>query len=523
MPKQKSTSFPFKCWLSLYLLALACYFPFLLNFFWGNHDWSWIKEYVPFLSGIFEGRFSQFILQTVLFSGNILPVLTISIGLLLYTLSALLLEKLWQVPDRYCLLIGLLLVTAPYTLSWFYFAFLTLSCLSWPFVVVYAFYLMNRETQHILFCHFVAILLLMLAIGGYPPIINMIGTVFFALVISDLCLKKYSFRIIGRKYVPQVLCVVCAALLVLLVQYLLKRYGLQQDTYNTASINISHLADNLRLCISSAVSQFFYTTSFIEGFYKYANLFLFLLAIAQLGIEIPKTFQHIILLILAVIGLILSSNITLLLAQNTVYVYHEPRIEFFGLPYIYGFAIVILLKCSGQLIRNVTYLTSILLLVYNFSAAAHCAKVWSLGFKAETLQMERFISRVENHPQFNPNNGYTFVQSGTINMRKRYYPQRGLIKHDSYTLEAPYVPWHLPYKAYTFYYPTVFVQKDFDIYWRFVPPSDIPMSDGLGEYITSGARPWPHTESIYVSPELIVLTLTSEGKGLAHHWYNQYY
>ena len=85
------------------------------------------------------------------------------------------------------------------------------------------------------------------------------------------------------------------------------------------------------------------------------------------------------------------------------------------------------------------------------------------------------------------------------------------------------MPWHLPYKAYTFYYPTIFVKKDFDVYWQFVSPLDIQMSEALKRYITFDAKSWPQSEAFYVSPELIVLTLTSEGKSLAERWYNEHY
>lgn len=523
MQKQKSTSFLYKCWLNLYLMTLVCFLPFLFNFFWGNHDWSWVKEYVPLFSGVFEGRFSQFLLQTLFFSGNILPVLTISFGLLLFTLSVLVVMKLWQVPDKYMLLVGLLIVTAPYILSWFYFAFLTLSCLAWPLAVVCAFYLLNKEHKHIGLSCVGAILLFGLALGGYPPIINMVGTIFFTLVIGDLCLKKHGLRYLWRKYLLQVICVLCAGLLVLLVQYWLKQYNLQYDTYNTARIHLDNLFSNLKLSFYASVAQFFYTTSFIESFYKYVNLFLLVLAFVQLGIEVPKNIGHIAVLIFAICGLFFSSNITLLLAANTVYVEHEPRIEFFGLPYIYGFAVVILLVKSQQFIRNLGYTLGVLIIFYNFSAAAYCAKVWHMGFKAETLQMERIVARMEEQVQFNPYQHYTFVQSGTVNLRRRYYPLNGLIKHDSYTVTAPYVPWHLPYKAYTFYYPTIFVKKDFDVYWQFVSPLDIQMSEALKRYITFDAKSWPQSEAFYVSPELIVLTLTSEGKSLAERWYNEHY
>jgi len=525
MAKNKSTSFPYQCWLKIYLLSLLCFAPFLINFMWGNHDWSWVKEYTPLLSGVFEGRFSQFILPTVLFSGNILPVLSIAAGLLFYSLAAVLLLNLWNIKNNHtiCFLLGIFIITAPYTLSWFYFAFLTLSCLSWTFVIVYAFYLINKSNLSKKWSFPLSALCMALALGGYPPVINMIGVIFFTLILNDVCLNNYTPKTIMKKYIPQAFIVLCGALLFWVAMHILKHYQLQYDTYNTANISLKSLTDNFLMTFATAFSQFLNTTSFIETPYKYLNLVVFLLALITLITHTPKRASSYLFLILALIGMLFSSVLTLILTPNTAYVQNEPRIEFFGIIYIYAFAFSILLTNASQLIKNISYATILSLICYNFATASYCAKVWNLGFRAENSQMERFISRLENIPEFNPNQSYTFIQSGTVNMRSRYYIKTNVFKPDSYTLTAPYVPWHLPYKAYTFYYPKVFVKNDFDIYWQFITPQSLTMTDNLKEYLTLGALPWPKQESIFISPELIILTLTPAGKNLGADWYHKHY
>lgn len=525
MANRKSTSFPYQCWFRIYLLSLLCFAPFLINFIWGNHDWSWIKEYTPLLSGAFEGRFSQFILPTILFSGNILPLLSVAGGLLFYSLAAVLVLKLWESKSNkiLCLLLGLYIITSPYTLSWFYFAFLTLSCLSWTLVIILAFYLINKTNLSKKCSYPLSITLLTLALGGYPPVINMIGVIFFTLVLNDVCQNKYTPKTVIRKYLPQAFIVICAALLFLAFQHLLKHYHLQYDTYNTAGISLDRLVNNFLMTLSTAFSQFLHTTSFIETPYKYGSLIIFILAIITLIARTPKHLNSYLLFALALLGMLFSSVLTLLLTPNTVYVQNEPRIEFFGIIYIYAFAFTVLFKNATQLIKNITYTILLLLICYNFATAAYCAKIWNLGFKSEALQMERFIARLENMPEFNPNQSYTFIQSGTLNMRQRYYINTPTLKHDSYTLTAPYVPWHLPYKAYTFYYPTVFVNRDFDIYWQFITPEALTLTEDLKEYLTIGALPWPKQESIYISPNLIILTLSPEGKKRSADWYHNHY
>ena len=75
MDNAAQKSYPFlpsgfygRIWLKLWIATLLVFLPFLFNFLWGNHDWEWIRKGTPLFSGVFEGRFSQFILQNFLFS-----------------------------------------------------------------------------------------------------------------------------------------------------------------------------------------------------------------------------------------------------------------------------------------------------------------------------------------------------------------------------------------------------------------------------------------------------------------------
>lgn len=520
MNNSKQTSFLIKSWSVVAVLSILCYSSLLTNFIWGNHDWSWIKEYTPLLSGLFEGRFTQFILPNLLFSGNILPIFSAAGGLLLYSLSAVLLLKLWQTPEQksYYILLALNIVIAPYTLSWFYFSFLTLSCLSWPFFTILGFISLNHQTKY----HtniLLATILFILTLGGYPPAINMIGTIFFTLILQDLCLKGLTPKSLIKKYVPHVISLLCAIFIWLFILYLLKKYNFQQDTYNTASIDLNILPQKIYFCLKAALQQFTTTTSFISYFYKYISLCLVLAAFIELFINLPKKTSSICFFAISVLGLLLASVTTLLVAQNTAYVLNEPRIEFFSLPYIYAFSGFVLLNKKNHFIQNLTITLLCLIILHHINTTAYASKIWLLGFKAENTYAERFISRLEEHTSFKPQtNQYTFIQGGTLNFRKNYYIPQKDEKTDSYTLTAPYIPWHLPYKAYTFYYPYVFVAQDFDIYWSFVPPNAFDLTPNVIKYITNSARPWPNKNATYISPSLLILTLTSEGQWNAQNW-----
>lgn len=508
----------------LFMLAVLFFLPFVINFLWGNHDWGWVKENTPLLSGVFEGRFSQFILQTVLFSGNILPIFTILSSLLIFSSAALLLLDMWNAPKRslYLALLGINLVASPYTSPWLYFAFITLSCLSWPLAVIGAFKLLSRSSKPTHF--FAAITLFTLSLGGYPPIINTIGVIFCTLALNNLCFDRFTPRSLIKKYTPAACSILISGILLLVIQHLLKKYGLQYNTYNTAGLTLSSLPEKLRLSASVAIKQFFITTSFIPFFYKYTTLFFVLLAFFQLFKKLPKSAANIFLFSILIVGMLFSSVITVFCAENTPYVLYEPRIDFFGLIYIYIYSAAVLLRSSSKAIKNLTLVLLFLLSFHRFNTIAFTSKVWILGMKAETNLAERTISRIESTPNFTPElSNYTFIQGGTISLRPKYYPVSVTEKQDTYTLTAPYIPWHLPTKAYLFYYPVNFVAEDFDVYWRFIPPHVVPQTEDYTRYLFHTAYPWPSPTALFINSSHIILTQTYEGRGAAQDWFDTHF
>lgn len=510
-----------KSWYGIYTLTLFGALPFLLSFIWGNHDWGWVKEGTPLFSGVFEGRFSQFILPVILFSGNILPVFSLACALAYLSVTALLLLKLWQLPQKYLLyiLLGLNITLAPYTISWFYFNFIVLSCLSWTCIITLGFYLLSSTKLNKTLSAVLATTLFTLALGGYPPCINMIGVIFFTLFLRDLYTNNPNIKSLIKKYMLYALTIIIAAALFLIIQYALKIHHLQYDTYNTAGITLINLPAKILLCLQISLEQFTHKTSFIDSFYKYAMLILCVSALIKLFLDLKKNYNLLGLGLLSILGLLLSSIITTIVAENTHYVLYEPRIEFFSLPYIYTFAAAILLTSKKPFMRNLTLLILTLVLFHNINTITYAAKIWNLGFKAETNLSERIVSRIENHPNFiNQNNLYAFVQSDAISIRQKYYQPNTNEIIDSYTVTAPYIPWHLPTKTYTFYYPNNFINRDFDVYWKFISANEIPVNPSVINYINDKSIIWPHEKALYIDSSLILLMMSKHGQNSAKQW-----
>lgn len=519
------SGFYFRSWIRLSFCTTLIYLPFLINFIWGNHDWEWIRKTTPLLSGVFEGRFSQFILPNILFSGRILPVFSLLTALSIFSAAAVMLLKLWQLPqkNRLFLLAGLFLTGSPYTISWLYFSFLTLSILSWIGAVTLAFILLeNRPHSNFPKLSFLsAVLLFTLALGGYPPIINTIGVIFFTLLLTRLCLWKMTVRSAVKQIFPHIVALFLSTIAVLLIQYCLKRHHLQADTYNTAGISFSELPDKLLLCAQTAFRQFFTVKTFISDSCKYFGLLLFLMATVNLWHILPKQLSSVIFFILSVAGMLFSCTLTLLAAQNISYVLNEPRIDFFGLPFIYAFSAAVLLNSAEKLPCNLTVAVLCTLIISNANTLSLASKIWIQGFKTEMNFTERVLKRLENTDGFSPQKQYFFIQGGTLDFRSRYADSRQ--NTDSYTLTAPFIPWHLPSKAYLFYYPYNFIRADFDVYWSYVDTEKVPLTLGMVHYLQNDISVWPEQSALYINPETVILTVSRDGKSRAQNWIRKNY
>ena len=520
-------SFLLKNWLRLFALSLIFYSHFLFYFIWGNHDWGWVKETTPILSGLFEGRFSQFILQTILTEGKILPIFTIFFALLFFSLSAILFIEIFKLQRKsfLYLIIGLFITTSPYIISWLYFHFITLSCLSWPLFIIFGYLLLIKvpNSSHPKTLTSISGILFLLSLGGYPPSLNLICCMLFFIIINDLCFNKLTPKFVIKKSIPIIIAIIFSVLGLVIIQHYLTKYNLQHPTYNTAQLNINTIPQKLYSTILISLKQFIITTSFISYFFKYLTLCTTILSIITLYINSPKTIIHYTLLTLSIIGVLISSVLTVFIAQNTYYVISQPRIEFFGIFYIYIFSILVLQKSNNAFLKNLSYVAIILLILYNTNTLSYAAKIWNIGFKSETLLADRIITSIEKHKNFDLNKKYTFVQGGTLDFRSRFYLPKKSEKLDSYTLTAPYIPWHLPSKAYKFYYPKDFFGNDFDIFWSYVNPLQIKITNDLYQYLDNQSKPWPKNNSIFIDNNTIILTLTQDGKQKGKQWIRNIY
>ena len=107
--------------LSIFMALNIVFLPYIFSFFIGNHDWDWIKgvnQVLSLTTGMFEARFSKFILNVALFSGHVFPVLNTVVSFLFLAIGALLLINYLLIKTSTAkLLIGLICVLQPFILG----------------------------------------------------------------------------------------------------------------------------------------------------------------------------------------------------------------------------------------------------------------------------------------------------------------------------------------------------------------------------------------------------------------------
>lgn len=483
-----------------FLIINFAYLYHSLNFMWGNHDVVFIKERLFLSSGLFEGRFSQFIPQVLLTNGQILPLLNNLLGFTFLTIALWLLAKYWNIPKsllNYVLFISFF-ATLPFTLSWLYFTFITMSCLFWTMLIILGLYLsaLIYDQKQKIILSLIATLCFYLSFGGYPPVINTIFIGLSAHCLINYTFKQKSLRILINMHKFTLLNIVFAAFLFKLTLF----FVAPNDVYNLELINITDIPNKFVSTLTICYKQFFISLPFMSQTYKFILLALVIFAFIVTLLKGFSKKRGLLTLFLFLTTVWFSSLTTFLVVPHTEYV---ARIDFFGLGFIYNFALALLLFCTTPIIKSITIMLMIILIPYNILNDYHAQKIWQQGFKAEMKILEDVAERIENHPNFNPARKYRFYQAGDISLRPSYYRQK-FDKDEPFLLSLPYLAIWQGAPLIEFYSPFNYIDSN-----PAILPSDI--SKEVYDFIKNDARPWPHKNAIFLDDKILIVIYNQQG------------
>lgn len=494
------TSKDYQTWLISYVLINLTFLYHSLNFMWGNHDVEFIKNKLSLTSGLFEGRFTQFIPYCLLTDGQILPIINNLLGFAFLTIALWLLAKYWRLPQNTLttVLFITFFATLPYTLSWLYFTFITISCLVWVFFIILGLYFSSyiyRE-KHKLALTLFATLCFYLPLGGYPPVINTIFVCLCAEITITYAYCKTSIKEIIKIHKYTLLNILLAAILFKLTLW----YIQPENVYNLETTPLLEIPQKILSVIKISFQQFILSLPYMEKNYKLMLCVLLIISFTTILICSPDTKHRLIITVLIFITILSAAATTLLVTPHTEYV---ARIDFYGLAFIYLFAAAILIHAKPPLAKSIFLIFMLILIPWNIINDYRAQKNWQQGFDAEFQILADISERIENHPQFNPNRTYKFYQIGDISLRHNYY-QNHYEYPEPFLLSLPYLAMWQGANLIQYYSPYNFIDKN-----QYIQPSDI--TPEVYNFIMQQAQPWPHQNSVYINNQIILVIYNHAG------------
>lgn len=492
-------------WGAFALINLAFLFH-TVNFMFGDHDWNYVRTANYWSEGAFEGRPLHFVLQSLFFGGEVLPVLNNLLSFAAMSLSGILLAKYWQIPFSALnyTLFTVFVAVLPYTLVWLFYAKDTLINLSLPLIAVCGLLAADyAESKQKPLYHLLAIVLFYFAFSSYVAVINFLGVCFLGKMMLDYAGGAESICIITKKKLLS-----AADMLAALVLFKLTLVLMSVDTeYNTQTITLSYLPEKFIETIKVMLTQFTTPLPFME--YKYKLLLLALTLFGAGAVLVKGGKNKLFPLLLLMFGILFSSKLAFFIADERGQILAEmenfafvPRLDFYGLAYIYALGLGGILSLSANKWCKAGIILAFIVAFMSLVRDVYAQKVWKLGFDAEMKTHERIVSRLEERADFDPSRPYRLLQIGSLSLRPNFYlkPENEEISLD--LLSTSFTPQFMSRIVYNFYYPR-------DIFYNNAVVEEL--SPKGRDWLLNQAKPFPHKESIFIDGDIVIIVLTKEG------------
>ena len=489
-------------WLAFGIVNIVFLFH-TVNFMFGDHDWDYIRSGTYWSEGSFEGRPLHFVLQSIFFGGQFLPILNNLVSFALLVLGSMMLAKYWKLPlttFNYTVF-TIFFAVLPYTLVWLYYTKDTLINLSLPLLCVLALSLAEKQDiKKKWLCHIGAILLMLFSFSSYAAVINLYGVCLIGKMMIEYTEEKNIRAIVKSK-----LATVADIFIALIGYKIIISFSSLTSDYNTQIVSMNYLPTKLAETFKVMFTQFITPLPFME--YKYKILLLIVVFVGVTGLILRGGIKKVPLLLLGTIGMLLASKVAYLIAEERGQVLAEmenfafvPRLDFYGLAIIYAYGARLCLEFYQQ--QTAKKIIGVCLVIITFMSCVrdvYAQKVGKLGFDAEMKAHERIVSRLEEIPTFFAGKKYRLLQIGSFALRKNYYRKDDKEVTSLDLLETSYTPEFMSRIVYNFYYPE-------DIFYNNVVISEL--SKEGQDYIRNEAQAWPSEKSIYIDGDIVIIIIS---------------
>jgi hypothetical protein len=354
-------------------------------------------------------------------------------------------------------------------------------------------------------------LILLFAVGGYPATANLFVTATALWLITQyksLCSVKSLFL----KSLPFLLSLIIAFSSLYLIYGWLMQHHLMMQLYNNQTMSLKDLCLKIIPTILGSIHSLIQPQPFFSLTLKSVIFGIFILYVGYEISTCGKALNKLTMIGLFIILLLclkFSALLTYESPDNAFSVYdpaiYMVRTDFYTIPCL---ILVILAKLSQNkavFLKNIAFITSLILIVLSIKADLSFAKTQKFGFIAEDLLQQRLNNRLQENPAYKDDTLYTVVQAGELPLRARYYQPSKFEKYGYYTLQIPYGRHWIAFEYYNFYEPTPFVREGTTIKLENSLPS-------IAEFITQKIAVWPNENSVYMDDNNAIIALTPTGK-----------
>jgi len=413
-------SFLKKVFLKNLLISCVVWGFMIVQFWWGDHDWGYLKDGVNIGTGFFEVRYSQHLFTLLLLDGQVLPIVSVLSGIIALVMSAVLLAVYMNVPEKNSIFYPfvLLICLNPYVFIYFYYVYLALSFMIWPLVGICGLLLCEAKIKiwRFLLCALIWFLLF----GSYPANFALILTVFSAKRVLCYCYANEKLKDCCKLYAYFGGQILLGGLGFKIIYYFLRHYHLVNlKVYNIQMRAWSDVLANVPIELVNSVCQLFHFQTFMAVEYS-------LLLFIPLVIAVFRLFsfcqRNLLILCILLLGVFLSSRFAFLIGENAEK--SLVRLEYFGRLGLLVFAMGVLGREKQRVWRNFWLGWWCIALISFIKADLEIQKIQALGFTAGRNFQARLGDKIVSHPSFDMQPKYIAYSFGYPNFRTHYYSDK---------------------------------------------------------------------------------------------------
>ncbi len=386
----------------------------VFSFYWGNHDWHYLKNGISLLSGLFEARYSMHLFTSLFTNGHILPVLTVCFWLLGVVLLGIVsgvylgFEKRSKEFLIFVLLIGLF----PYGSIVLYYLFIALPLNLWAIFGVLLLFLNEKPFNVLNFL--LGGVGYMLLLGSYPPNVAFVLVLFIGKRIIEVVINKESFRDVVLKslyFIGQL--GVGYVLFKGIIWWLASNEFLDLEMYNVKIDDLSVIFRKIPVELMNSVKNLFLLKSELG---VSGAVFLVITILGSSVRAIIKA-KNKVLVVLLLLGMFLASRFMFIVSSSGVAAY---RGGYWGVLGLVVFSLVFLNLKTDKWFRNCMYVLEVVFLIIFMHTNFEMQKTMNFIFKAESKFHERLKARVENHNRFDNDYSYMSLSLGEANYSQHF-------------------------------------------------------------------------------------------------------